>query len=241
MAPVARELAERLGVLEPLQTADSISGQIEELAQCLQVHGSGPISLIGHSWGAWLAVLLAARRPELVRQLVLVSSGPFTEAYAASILPTRLDRLPPPLRLEARRLLAAGETLTDAALARLGALLSQADAYDPEPADPFEEPVPCRADIFAKIWPEAAALRRSGTLLDCAASVRCPILAIHGDHDPHPAAGVRDPLSQRLPDFACIVLPHCGHAPWRERQAREPFYRALLAALPDARANPAAP
>jgi pimeloyl-ACP methyl ester carboxylesterase len=53
------------------------------------------------------------------------------------------------------------------------------------------------------------------------------VLAIHGDSDPHPAAGVREPLSRTLPDFRFILLEKCGHMPWLERQARDTFYALL--------------
>ncbi|MBU1474822.1 MAG: alpha/beta hydrolase, partial [Acidobacteria bacterium] len=82
MAPVAAELSRTGGVLEPLQTAGTVEGQIGELASCLRERGSGPFTLIGFSWGAWLAWLFASRHPELVKKLVLVGIGPFESRYA---------------------------------------------------------------------------------------------------------------------------------------------------------------
>jgi pimeloyl-ACP methyl ester carboxylesterase len=57
------------------------------------------------------------------------------------------------------------------------------------------------------------------------------VVAIHGDYDPHPAAGVQRPLAAVLADFHFILLPRCGHRPWRERHARDTFYRILEAEL----------
>ena len=54
--------------------------------------------------------------------------------------------------------------------------------------------------------------------------IRCPVLAIHGDYDSHQSEGVREPLSRVLKDFRFILLPHCGHYPWYERNARDRFY-----------------
>src|SRR5437899_4952417 len=75
MAPEARALASEWGVLEPLQTATSLDGQIEELRQALEQYCDLPVTLIGSSWGAMLSYLLAARHPALVRKLILVGSG----------------------------------------------------------------------------------------------------------------------------------------------------------------------
>jgi len=54
-----------------------------------------------------------------------------------------------------------------------------------------------------------------------------PVIAIHGDFDPHPAEGVEKPLAAVLNDFRFILLKDCGHTPWIERQARDVFYEAL--------------
>ena len=57
MAPVARRLGLGRGVLEPIQTADSLEGQIEELKKVLETSAAPPVVLAGYSWGAWLGWL----------------------------------------------------------------------------------------------------------------------------------------------------------------------------------------
>src|SRR5689334_10271462 len=79
VAPIARELGQTRGVLEPLQTATTVDGQIEELRLVVQQNATAPVMCIGHSWGAWLSMLVAAAYPELVCKLILVGSGPFEE------------------------------------------------------------------------------------------------------------------------------------------------------------------
>lgn len=233
MAPVARELACTRGVLEPLQTAASLEGQVQELRGILEQNGELPVTLIGFSWGAWLSLIVAARYPALVKKLVLVGSGPFEERYAAGMEAARLRRLAGEEREEAasllRRLDSAEGVDRDAAFARLGALLSKADSFDvlPEPT----EPVDCRLDIYEGVWREAAPLRRSGELLALAARLACPVVAIHGEEDSHPAEGVREPLSAVLKAFRFLLLERCGHRPWIERQARDRFYELLRQAL----------
>ena len=93
MAPVARRLSVARGVLEPLQGAASISGQIEELKTVLEEHGRFPVTLLGFSWGAWLSYIFAARYRDRVEKLLLIGSGPFEERYAFGIHETRLKRL----------------------------------------------------------------------------------------------------------------------------------------------------
>ena len=69
--PVAEGIGQHFGVLEALQSADSLEGQVEELAGQINEFGEPPIALIGHSWGAWLSLILTAGQPELVKKLIL--------------------------------------------------------------------------------------------------------------------------------------------------------------------------
>lgn len=229
MAPVARELASRWGVLEPLQTEASLEGQIEELRTVLQENGDLAVFLIGFSWGAWLSYMVTARYPALVKKLILIASGPFEEKYVAGIEETRLSRLTEEERTEVNSLYEVLENPAAKdkceAFARFGALFSKADSYDPAGLE--SDTVDYQPDIFLSVWREAAELRRSGELLELGKRIKCPVIAIHGDYDPHPAEGVRKPLSAILKNFRFILLENCGHKPWIERQARDRFYEIL--------------
>lgn len=229
MAPVAIELSSVGGVLEPLQTTDSIDGQIEELRGSLERAADLPVSLIGFSWGAMLAFIFAARFPSYVKKLILLSSGAFEEKYAEGIMDTRLSRLTGGERIELNALIDIlndpASRDKDSALARLGRLMSKADAYDPISIG--EETLEVRYDIHQSVWKEAQQIRSSGRLLDLGREIRCPVVAIHGDCDPHPADGVKVPLSRVLKDFRFILLERCGHRPWLEQEARESFYKIL--------------
>lgn len=233
VAPIAHELASDRGVLEPSQSADSVDGQVEELKAQLEAEAGLPATLIGHSWGAWLAWIFAARYPEMVSKLILVGSGPFEAHYAESIMPTRASRVPPENRDEVYSLMERIENPEvgdkDHIVARLGDLLSKTDHFDPVRLDLAIPDCGLRflPDVHAKVWSEASALRRSGKLLEMAKDIRCPVVAIHGDYDPHPAEGVRRPLSAVLSDFRFILLANCGHEPWIERQARDQFFDIL--------------
>ena len=229
MAPVARELATGWGVLEPIQTAMSLESQVKELKTVLENNADLPVTLIGFSWGAWLSFIVAARYPAIIKKLILVGSGPYEVKYATKIQEARLGRLSEEERTEfesiVRTLGANTAEDKNTLFARLGALASKADAYDPEMDK--SETIDCRSDIFQSVWADAAELRSSGKLLKLGRHIKCPVVAIHGDYDPHPAEGVQKPLSAILKNFRFIPLKNCGHEPWIERQARKEFFRIL--------------
>jgi pimeloyl-ACP methyl ester carboxylesterase len=112
-----------------------------------------------------------------------------------------------------------------ASFARYGEILARTDFYDPLPVS--AEGVDLRPDIYQGVWPEAKELRRTGELLKMGAELQCPVVAVHGDHDPHPAEGVQKPLAKTLKDFRFVLLEKCGHVPWLEKQARDEFFRVL--------------
>jgi pimeloyl-ACP methyl ester carboxylesterase len=236
MAPVARELAYDRGVMEPIQTATSLHGQVEELRRVLENHGDIPAILMGFSWGAWLSFIVTARYPALVKKLLLVGSGPFEAQYVSRLQETRLRRLSEEDRREFTLVIRAlGHPATedkDIFLARLKAFAAKTDMYDPiTTAADASDVVGGQGAMFYRVWQAAAALRSNGELLALAKRIQCPVVAIHGDYDPHPAAGVHKPLSRALADFRFILLEQCGHTPWLERSARERFYRIIKAEL----------
>jgi hypothetical protein len=59
------------------------------------------------------------------------------------------------------------------------------------------------------------------------------VIAIHGDYDPHPYQGVKEPLSIILKIFRFILLEKCEHEPWTERQARDKFFEIIEGELID--------
>jgi pimeloyl-ACP methyl ester carboxylesterase len=219
----------RLRSLEPIQTATSLKGQLEELKTVLEKNADYPVILIGFSWGAWLSFIFAAKNHEFVKKLILIGSGPFEEKYAVKISETRLKRLSKMERTEVESLMEVLKNPTHknrkSDFLRFGELCSKADTY--APTDGKCEPIEFRADIFHSVWKDGGELRRSGRLMEIGKQVRCPVVAIHGDYDPHPAEGVQKPLNALLKNFRFIMLKRCGHKPWVEREAKEQFFQIL--------------
>jgi pimeloyl-ACP methyl ester carboxylesterase len=230
LALVAIELSELCGVLEPMQTSNSIDGQIEELKQILELHCRLPVILVGHSWGAWLSYIFASRYPGFVKKLILVGSAPFQAEYATQIMETRYQRLSVAERSKLQELMKqvseSAEQHKDGVMTQIGKLISKADSYSPLTLD-NEEDIMVRYDVFQKVWEEASALRRTGGLLSFGKEIHCPVVAIHGDYDSHPCEGVQKPLANVVSDFKFILLPKCGHRPWTEVFARESFFYFL--------------
>lgn len=228
LEPLARDLADRgHAVLEPMQTEKSVAGQVDELAGVISSKCQEPVVLIGWSWGAWLSALMTARYPALVEKLILIGSGPLDAKFAETIMPTRLSRLTADEQAELQTLsVDPGESDR---VRRMIALFDKADGFAPDGRG--QPDIVFDRTIFEAVWAEAAMMRQSGELVKIMSAITCPVTALHGDHDPHPAAGVAGPLSTILPDADFVLLDQCGHKPWREKYACKVFYETLEAAI----------
>lgn len=239
MAPVARVLCASEGVLEPWQSARTVVGQIEELSHQIGREASPPVILVGHSWGAWLSLLVASEHPELVRRVVLVGSGPLRSKYAREVRRRRRARLGPDRWREfeeaERRLSDPKSRPSASVLERLGRLTEAADSYALRPRSSTR--VRLDAAAFRSVWAEAEAMRRSGALVRLIRRVRAPVTVVHGAEDSHPWEGVVEPLRGAGLKVRTVVLERCGHEPWRERFAREPFFATLTRELVPVRSD----
>jgi pimeloyl-ACP methyl ester carboxylesterase len=230
----AIEISKYSGVLEPLQTGLSIDSQLNELHATIRENAGLPVTLIGHSWGAWLSFLYASRYTDDIRKIVLIGAGPFDRKYVTQMTDTRMQRLNDNDRTALIRLWSVlndpGTPDRNLVFKQIGSHIRKADFYCPL-QDFEDESLIHDFRIYNGLWPEADKLRNDGLLLRQGLKIRCPVTAIHGDYDPHPVNGVKEPLEAILSDFKIIILEKCGHEPWNEAFAREKFYDILLKEL----------
>lgn len=229
MQAVAEKISGSRGVIEALQTRYSIDSLLVELRGIVSLHGHPPVTLVGHSWGAWLSILFAARYPRQIRKLILVGTGPLTEKDATGIMETRFKRLDEKDAAELSRLMnkinIAPPNDRDSIFLDIAELIRKADVFHPETISYTQNVFDYKN--YESIWPQAVRMRSSGELLRHAGRINCPVLAIHGDFDPHPYTGVKIPLENVIKNFKFKLLQECGHEPWNEVYAKTAFYDIL--------------
>ena len=233
LADLARALAPRFRVLEPLQRRSgeaplTVARHVADLAEVLP----GPVHVVGHSWGAMLGLSFAAAYPELVSSLCLVGCGTYDAATRAAYSRATQSRMTDAQRAELaelQRLLAAERepTARDSLMARTGELFGAAYAFELLPRDPADEQLRVDSGGESETWPDVLRLQAEGIEPAAFAAIRAPVRMLHGDDDPHPGPLIRDLLARHVADLSYLGFPRCGHDPWRERHAREPFLRAL--------------
>ncbi len=232
VACIAKKLSKTCGAVEPIQSKYAILDLINELHEQLKEVSTKPLTLVGHSWGAWLAVLYTANYPELVKRIVLVGSGPFKAEYVSKIMERRLynlsDREAVLFNSLLKQLESDNTTDKNASIKQLGVLAEKADNYNTFFVEDNVESIATDGEIYASIWPQADKMRSNGELLQALNKLKCPVTVIHGEHDPHPVEGVTEPLKEQGVVFDVHILQHCGHSPFKEREAVERFYQILI-------------
>lgn len=207
-------------VLEPWQSEKTVWGQVEELHKQITLNSNKKIYLLGHSWGAWIVTCYASKYSDTLHCVILMGSGPFDVKYLPLMKERRERLFQGKQREEFDRLIEElnhPDADKEKLFARLAAI-SHGDDYDV-----VEEKNDCIPDgeIYHAIWPEGEKMRAEGRLLKEAKLIRCPIVVIHGEQDPHPIEGVTGPFDEFDIPYTLYKLSECGHSAWKEKYARD--------------------
>jgi len=236
-APIARGLAGSYHVLEPWQRGSdastaplTVGRHVADLRDLIASRCAGQRpALIGESWGAMLVLAFAAAHPDLAGPLVLVGCGTWDLKSRAKLQETLERRIDddPALRSAIDQLTAEYFDEEQQRTIRRYELIRRLYDFSPieEEADPALPPFDAKA--HEDTWNDMLRLQQQGQYPAALSAIRSPVLMLHGSYDPHPGPSTRDLLRTHIPQLEYHELPRCGHSPWRERFARDEFFRIM--------------
>ncbi|MEZ4448851.1 MAG: alpha/beta hydrolase [Nannocystaceae bacterium] len=246
LAPLPEDLARDFEVYEPSQrgrgdgplTVDAhVADHLRLRQRIVDARGVEP-AIVGHSWGAMLALVIAAATPGGFACVALVGCGTFDRASRAEYKRRFAAATDPAL---AARFAAVDDDPTldeDERLRRSALLLDPIYAVDPI----LPAVIPrCDARANRESWADMIRLQEGGVYPDGFAAIDAPVRMFHGDDDPHPGGMIFASLRPLVRDLALESWPRCGHEPWRERAAREAFLSGLRGFVRAHARPPAAP
>jgi proline iminopeptidase len=205
--------------------------------EALRLHlGLERLALVGHSWGATLALVYAVAHPGRVERLALVGMGPISDELDAVAAANLLKPLSAAerverggLRTQVQAAVAAGDEAGARTLrAREAPLRFRAWFATPEALHRFLTAylaeTPPNRQVNELVWASYRQVR-GGLPYE---RITAPLLVLYGyqDFEPITQAYV---LRERMPQARLRFLNACGHVPWLEQP--EPFYAALRAFL----------
>lgn len=180
--------------------------------QFLDALGVSEVALVGHGWGAAVALLFAQRHPEHVTRLAIVDAVPLLDGFQWPTL-ARWWRRP-----------AIGELLMGslnrrllARLLRSGSTHVQAwpDARIDAVWDQFDQGTQ-RAILRLHRSVDVAALAAAGQGLS---ALDQPALVLWGEQDPWLPARFAEAYGRRLRHATVELTPDAGHWPWLDQPA----------------------
>ncbi|MCL7453931.1 MAG: alpha/beta hydrolase [Anaerolineae bacterium] len=230
MAPVARGLAAPFRVLEPFQRGSggeplTVARHVADLHEVVtSCAGEVPPALVGHSWGAMLALCYAAAHPGSVTSLALIGCGTFDPASRQRMRAIRQARMTDPVRARVERL-AEQYPDPDERLCAQARLVLPLDSYELEYTD--AEPATCDARAHEETWQDMMRLQEAGVYPAAFTAIDAPVLMLHGAVDPHPGHMIEASLRAYLPQLEYREWECCGHYPWLEKAVRAEFFTVL--------------
>jgi len=233
VAPVAEGISGSFRAVEPWQRGSSdlplnVARHIADLHElATDLGGDSRVAIVGHSWGAMLALCYAAEHPDTAGPIVLVGCGTFDQDCRKRMQATIEERMDDDLRNRIRRV--ASHT-TDPADQFIQTFKLTRHIYDYDPADPYadkEESEPFDLRAYEETWGDMRTLQDDGVYPGAFAAIESPVLMLHGEYDPHPGKMIRDNLLAYLPQLEYHEYERCGHSPWIEKSAREEFFSTL--------------
>jgi len=185
--------------------ADQMAAAIEA------IFGDSPVTLLGNGLGAFVALALAAERPDLVTRLILVGCG---VGFPASAKGAFVDMA---AAVEAEGMAAVVPT----ALRRIFT-----EGY----LGAHPEEAAARTEVLLRTDPVAfvTACRGLATLdlTERVGDVRAPTLIVVGEEDAATPPALAADLQGRIPAAQLVVLPGLAHAP--QIQDPDSFLRAIV-------------
>ena len=233
VAPLAKGLSGSFRAVEPWQRGSGGSpltvarhvADLHELA--VELGRDSPVAIVGHSWGAMLALCYAAEHPSKAGSIVLVGCGTFDQSSRSTMQAIIEERMDDEVRDHIRRV---STDATDPAEQFIQTFKLTRHIFDCDPIGRYaekEEYEPFDLKAHDETWSDMRRLQDDGTYPKAFSAIESPVLMMHGQYDPHPGQMIRDSLLPFLPQLEYREFERCGHNPWIEKSTRDLFYSSI--------------
>jgi len=217
--------------------AISIDQFVEDLEALRVAFGLEKISLMGHSWGAIVALAYALKYQAHLDHLILVDSTLVSNTFAIELSKTlqqRLQLLSADMQHERTTTCTRpSEKLSRDEIDECSQIDAQLRFYDPAKATTVDwatEENTSKNSTTVRALIISSFNRMQPDLDAQLPTVRVPTLIIHGDFDPIPL-GSSEYLHQHIPGSQIVPISESGHFPFIEQP--EQFVAALRSFLRD--------
>jgi len=187
--------------------------------------------LVGHAWGAHLAMHIAVAHPDRVTGLILIETlGAFPDGGSGELVANLVARLTPDERAALDDLMAKQAAGDEDPVLMHKVFMTLWPSYSyihgnvlPPGSLRVELPIPGEKTTVESV----AAHFDAGTLERGLPALDLPVLLIHGEGDPMPLSSTTD-TADLIRGARVDVVPEAGHFPWLERPG---YFRSIIEAF----------
>ncbi len=205
----------------------TLASDLDDIDRVRQSYGLGAPALLGHSWGAVLALEYALRDPTRVSHLVLMNPAPASARDVATFRKAYVDRLG--ADMDRQRAIVASEAYRDGDPETVAARYRIHFKFALARPEDFERLIETMRAAFVSQGKAGIVKARAVEdrlmhdtwniadydLLPRLRTLRVPTLVITGDHELIPPE-MAEHIASAMPDAKLITLAGCGHFAYLE-------------------------
>lgn len=201
--------------------ADSIRIEVflDDLESIRKTFGFKKITVLGHSWGGFLAMQYALTYPEAVEKLILMNTMPASHEGWSLFHKEQLQRLAPYQHelkaIRESKNFMQGDPVTIESYYRM---IYRTYCYNPENADLINLQKSPKASYNGwKIYEifHQNVISRPFNFHDQLKQLNIPAIIVHGDVDPIPSLTAVK-INESISDSKYFLIENCGHFPYVE-------------------------
>lgn len=189
------------------------------------------ITIIGHSWGAIVALLAASRQSSHIEKLILIGTAPFNEDISIKQSTNLNQKYSEDVKMKLKKIdftlkqKLTSEDINKLMEARLE-LISPFYHLNPQNHE-FMPKTKWNFETFVQSMNSLWNLINSDEIPNILHNVEIPVVAFHGDSDPIPYKETFEFLKRNLQDVKTYKIKQSGHFPWIEPTSKDEFINLL--------------
>lgn len=210
----------------------TLKGHLSDLKNVVERNRGSRVVLIGHSWGASLALLFMSENPGIISKAILIGSAPLNDEAAKKLGENIQLRLNEESKLKLQTIKsnfdqAKSDEERNILMQKRLTIIGPAYHLDPKTEENFSD-LKWDYTTFVTSIDSLWDFIDEGKISNALANISDPIVAFHGDFDPIPMNETFKFLSNHIKGLKTVEVKKSGHFPWLEKDVQETFIKNLL-------------
>lgn len=246
MSTLGVQLSDRYKIVEyfqkgtpenPTTNKDELTlrSHVLDLKNVIESNRGSQIVLIGHSWGASLALFFLSENSGVIHKTIIIGSAPLNDEAGKLFGENIQLRLTEESKSKLQEIKsdfdkAESDDQKNMLMQKRLTIIGPTYHLDHKTEDNFSN-LKWNYTTFVTSIDSLWNFIDEGNIPKALDKISDPVVAFHGDFDPIPMKETFNLLSNHIKGVKTIEVKESGHFPWLEKEARETFIKDLLIEL----------